>query len=72
MQFYEEDVPEKDVSKMMGPGAVDTQLREAIRWCWMTLPADKKTVLDVQTEIRRLVERALKDLEEDAKAFGIG
>ena len=62
----------EDASNMMGPGHVDTQLREAIRWCWMALPPDKRTVGGVQTEIRRLVERALKDLEDDAKAFGIG
>ena len=56
---------------MMGPGMVDTQLREAIKWCWFMLPKEKRTVTGVQAEIRRLVDRALKDLEEDAAAFGI-
>jgi len=54
-----------------GPGLVDNALREAICHCWLAMPPDKKTVHDVEIEIRRLVERALKDLREDSRAFGI-
>jgi hypothetical protein len=56
---------------MLGPQAVDQAVRQAIATCWMILPQGKKSVDAVEAEIRRIVERALKDLREDAKAFGI-
>jgi hypothetical protein len=63
------------VAKMMrsmhGPQAVDQSLRSAVGMCWMMLPDDKKNVDAVEREIRRLVDRILADLREDAKAFGI-
>jgi len=37
----------------------------------MILPKEKKNPDVVAAEVRRIVERALKDLQEDAKAFGI-
>ena len=54
-----------------GPQAVDQAVRGAISTCWMILPKDKKNPDAVAAEVRRIVERALKDLKEDAKAFGI-
>lgn len=56
----------------MGPGVVDQEIRQAIMMCWTALPPERKTVEAVESEIRRIVERALKDLKEDARAFGIG
>ncbi len=35
------------------------------------LPDEKKSVDAVESEIRRLVDRALKNLREDAAAFGV-
>jgi hypothetical protein len=57
---------------MMGPQAVDHTVRQAISTCWMMLPSERRTVEAVEVEIRRLVDRALKDLQEDARAFGLG
>jgi hypothetical protein len=57
--------------EFMGPQAVDQAVRQAITTCWMLLPEGKKTVAAVEAEIRRLVERALQNLKEDAQAFGI-
>ncbi len=57
--------------KMFGPQAVDQQIRQAISTCWMILPDERKNVAEVETEIRRLVDRALDNLRQDAKAFGI-
>jgi hypothetical protein len=39
--------------------------------CWMMLPDDKKSVDVVESEIQRIVARALKNLREDCQAFGI-
>ena len=57
---------------MFGPAAVDRAIRNAITQCWMMLPDDRKHVDAVEAEIRRLVDRALENLREDARAFGIG
>lgn len=67
------DDPEslKKMRAMFGPQQVDQQIRQAIGMCWMIMPDDKKTPDAVAAEIRRIVERALKDLAEDARAFGV-
>ena len=66
------DLNGKRMARMMGPGVVDQQIRGTIQTCWMAMPEDKKTVNHVESEIRRLMERALKDLREDSDTYGIG
>ena len=56
---------------MFGPQAVDQAIRQAISTCWIVVPDDKKNVTFVETEIRRIVDRALENLREDSEAFGI-
>jgi hypothetical protein len=56
--------------EMLGPNGVDQHIRQAISTCWMTLPEEKKNSKAVAIEIRRIVERALTSLKEDATAFG--
>lgn len=55
---------------MMGPLMVDQAIRQAIQHCWMMLPEEERSADKVEEEIIRLVQRALKDLREDAVAFG--
>lgn len=57
---------------MMGPQQVDQSIRQAIQFCWMALPPEQQTVDEVERQIRRLVDRALRDLREDAGQFGLG
>ena len=57
---------------MLGPSAVDQNVRQAIQFCWMGLPKERRTVDEVDAQIRRIVERALRDFREDAQAFGAG
>jgi hypothetical protein len=64
--------PKNAMREMFGPGAVDQQIRAAISTCWTILPKDKRTPDVVAAEIRRIVERALRNLKDDAKAFGFG
>ena len=59
------------IRNIMGPHAVDNLIRQAITMCWMMLPNDKKSVPELESELRRIVDRALANLKEDAKAFGI-
>ena len=69
-----EGTPEQSQESMkdlFGPQAVDQAIRQAISTCWMMLPKGKRSVAAVEREIRRVVDRALKNLREDSKAFGI-
>ena len=54
-----------------GLPVVDLEIRQAISHCWLVMPPEKKTTRDVGLEIRRLVDRALKDLHEDTRAFAL-
>ncbi len=55
---------------MMGPLMVDQAIRQAIQHCWMMLLEEERSADKVEEEITRIVRRALKDLREDAVAFG--
>jgi hypothetical protein len=58
--------------EIFGPGQLDQQIRHAIQTAWMMLPDDRKTVGELETQLRRTVDRALKDLRDDAEQFGLG
>ena len=74
--MFQCDSPDADpaflgkIYQSMGPLAVDQSIRQALQLCWMVLPEGRKTVDVLETEIRRLVDRAIKDFKDDAKAFG--
>jgi hypothetical protein len=74
MAAFSADDPEssKKMRAMFGPGQVDHSVRQAIHMCWMMLPDNKKTAAELETQFRRIVDRAIKDLREDSEAFGLG
>lgn len=74
MAFFSNDDPDAadKFRKMFGPEQIDQQIRSAIQFCWMMLPDDKRSVDEVETQIRRLVDRALRDLRKDFDSFGLG
>ena len=49
------------------PGAVDDSLRQAISMCWMSMPVGKRTIDNVEKEMRRLLDRAFRDMREDER-----
>ena len=55
---------------MFGPQQVDSTIRQALQMCWMSLPKEKRTIGNVEMQIRRLVDRALENMHEDAGQFG--
>jgi hypothetical protein len=57
------------MAKLFGPGQIDQSIRQAIRFCWMSLPKDRKNAAEVEKQIRRIVDRALKDFREDEAQF---
>jgi hypothetical protein len=62
--------PKNAMREMFGPGGVNQQVRAAISTCWMMLPEDRRNPESVAAEVRRIVERALANVKEDATAFG--
>jgi hypothetical protein len=73
MAHYSKDDPEgmKKMRAMFSPIQVDQTVRQGIQMCWMMLPEKGKSIDELEKQFRRIVERALKDLKEDAKAFGL-
>ena len=55
---------------MLGPGHTDLLIRQAIQHCWRGTFDERRSVEEVEAQIRRLVERALRDFREDYRAFG--
>ena len=58
------------MAEFFGPTQVDQTVRQAIHFCWMGLPKERKTLDELEKQVRRIVDRALKDFRDDAKAFG--
>jgi len=58
------------MADVFGPGQIDQTIRQAIHFCWMMLPKDRRTVDELENQIRRIVDRALRDYREDSEAFG--
>jgi len=58
------------MADLFGPGQVDQSVRQAIQVCWMALPKERRNGDELERQIRRIVERALKDFREDSDAFG--
>ena len=63
--------PERGMARLLGPGQVDQQIRQAVQTCWMMLPPNRRNIAEVEKEIRRIVERALQNLRDDAASFEI-
>jgi hypothetical protein len=76
MAMEEADANDPRVRKRMraffNPQQVDQAIRQAIQLCWMILPPRQQNVEEVEKQIRRIVDRALRDLREDADQFGLG
>lgn len=74
--FEKLDPNDPDQGKRMraffSPEVVDRQIRQAIQFCWMALSPEKQTVEEVEQQIRRIVDRALRALRDDANSFGFG
>ena len=73
MAMFDNDDPDagKKMRALFGPGQVDQCVRQAIQMCWMMLPDGGKSTDELEKQFRRIVNRAIKDLRDDAQAFGI-
>jgi hypothetical protein len=73
MALFESNDPDAQdkMRQVFGPGQIDQLMRQAIQMCWMMLPSGKRTVDELEKQIRRIMERAMRDLRKDHKAFGL-
>ena len=58
------------MADFFSPAQVDQTIRQAVHFCWMVLPKDRRNADELEKQIRRIVERALKDFREDSESFG--
>jgi hypothetical protein len=66
----DDDDKKEEMRRMMLP-SLDQGIRSSISVAWMSLPPEKRTIEEVERQVRRLVDRALRDLREDASTFGL-
>ncbi|HTU22826.1 MAG TPA: hypothetical protein VMG10_32600 [Gemmataceae bacterium] len=62
----------KRMRAFLSPQQVDQGIRQAIQLCWMALPPERQNIDEVEKQVRRIVDRALRDLREDADFFSLG
>jgi hypothetical protein len=60
--------PEK-FRDFFGPAQIDQSIRMAVQFCWMQLPKSRRNHDELEKQIRRIVDRALRDFREDQQAF---
>ena len=58
------------IREFLSPAQVDHSVRQALQMCWMMLPKDKRNADELESQFRRIVDRALQDMREDDQAFG--
>ncbi len=62
----------KRMREFFGPAQVDQTVRQAMHFCWMSLPMARRNADELEREFRRIVDRAIRDFREDSAAFGGG
>ena len=60
----------KAMAEMFGPGQVDQTIRQALQYCWLSLPKDRKNLDEWEKQVRRIFERAVRDYREDSTQLG--
>lgn len=55
--------------KFFGPDDIDRAVRMTIQVCFLYLPKTKRTPEELERQIHRLVDRALREFREDQQAF---
>ena len=61
---------EKDIA--IAVSGVDQRIRDCLQSLWLSMPADRVNIDDVESHFRRLVDRAVRDLREDMEHFAVG
>ena len=62
---------EEQIREFLGAGRVDQMVRHAIQSCWMALPKDRRNADELKRQLNRMIDRAIRDMEEDRGEFGM-
>jgi hypothetical protein len=65
-----EDGGEDQMREFLAAGQVDQMVRHAIHSCWMALPKDRRNADELKRQLNRMIDRAIRDMDEDRKEFG--
>ena len=55
----------------MAATSIDASIRQAINMCWTALPKERRNADEVEKQIRRIMDRAIRNLREDSSEFGL-
>jgi len=58
------------MADFFGPAEIDQMIRQGIQFCWMALPKERRNCDELEAQVRRIVDRALKDFRDDRAQFG--
>jgi hypothetical protein len=61
---------EERLSQFLTPNQADQMIHHGIQMSWMALPKDRRTADELEKQVRRFVDRALRDFREDNESFG--
>jgi hypothetical protein len=48
---------------------VDHEIRQAVQFCWNALPKTRRTPQELQSQMQRVLDRALRDFQADIEEF---
>jgi ATP-dependent Clp protease ATP-binding subunit ClpC len=60
---------EEDERPLFSPNDPDQDVRHAIKSCWAALPEEVRNVNEVERQVHRIVDRALRDFRDDFEEF---
>jgi uncharacterized protein with von Willebrand factor type A (vWA) domain len=61
----------EQMREFLSAGQVDQTVRHAIQSCWMALPKDKRNADELKRQLNRMIDRAIRDMDEDRQEFGM-
>lgn len=54
----------KEIIKNLGPQYLDNQIHQAIVFCWMSLPDEKKSIIELEQHFRARVDYVLMNFSK--------
>ncbi len=69
LAFSASDLDIEKMREFLSPAQVDLSIRQTIQMCWMMLPKKKRNPKNVEKEVRRLMDKAIRDFKKDFDTF---
>ena len=69
MYFFMDDNDAKKKLFDQLPQYTERMARQLVKFCWLSLPQDRRNPSDLEQELHALIERAIPQMEEELKKF---